>query len=70
MAFVGVVYRTQWQGRRDFTLGVLQESYDENVLSPDFLAAQLTDLPLPTGARAKQRKHSQNATYLSLPGPT
>jgi len=38
MAFAGVAYRAQWQGRGDFTFGV--------VLSPDLPAARLTDHPL------------------------
>jgi hypothetical protein len=46
MAFAGVAYRAQWQGRGDFTFGVQQESYDKNVLSPDLPAARLTDHPL------------------------
>jgi iron complex outermembrane recepter protein len=42
----GVAYRAQWQGRGDFALGLQQESYDKEVITPDAPAARLADRPL------------------------
>jgi iron complex outermembrane receptor protein len=42
----GVAYRAQWQGHGDFAVGIQQENYDKNVISPDLPGARLTDHPL------------------------
>jgi iron complex outermembrane receptor protein len=42
----GVAYRAQWQGHGDFAVGLQQESYDKNVVSPNLPEARRTDHPL------------------------
>jgi iron complex outermembrane receptor protein len=42
----GVAYRAQWQGHGDFAVGIQQENYDKNVISPHLPEARRTDHPL------------------------
>jgi iron complex outermembrane receptor protein len=48
----GLAYRAQWQGRADLALGVQQESYTKDVVSPTLPPAHLTDHPLRAYATA------------------
>jgi iron complex outermembrane receptor protein len=48
----GVAYRAQWQGRADLALGIQQQSYSKDVISPAFPVAHLSDRPLRAYATA------------------
>jgi len=48
----GLAYRAQWQGRADLALGIQQQSYTKDVISPTLPPAHLSDRPVRAYATA------------------
>jgi iron complex outermembrane receptor protein len=62
----GLGYRAQWDERADVAVGIQQESYDKDVISPGLPEGQLTDRPLRaygTGAFAPTERVTAYAGY-------
>jgi iron complex outermembrane recepter protein len=59
----GLAYRAKWQGRADVALGIQEQSYSKDVISPAFPAAHLSDHPLRAYATAALALTEHVTTY-------
>jgi iron complex outermembrane receptor protein len=60
----GMAYRAQWQGHADFAVGIQQESYTKDVISPGQPEAELTDRPLRVYGTAAMAMTEQATAYV------